>query len=356
VAGERHSLQEQHDAIISSRFRYYDDWVRHVAEDRAIPLARSLSAASIALNGLSVTIDGRILTRFVTGTQLQTLELISALSEQGIAHLRIVVPWDLGDYALGILEKLRGIEVLPVDEITDATDRTDVIHRPYQVSSTNDLPLLSQLGERLVITHLDLISYFNPDYHATFERWWDYRELTKLVLATADQVVFISRHTVEAAIAEGLVDQERASVAYVGTDHRFSEVVTETRRPQTLEHLNSDPFLLCLGTDFRHKNRHFALRLLNALRERHRWNGALVLAGAHVPIGSSAGEEARYVAARPELAEVRLALPNQHHLELDLAPFGLDNPGEVYQPLERPHGLIEGTVRRGPPLPDGGPD
>ncbi len=49
---------------------------------------------------------------------------------------------------------------------------------------------------------------------------------------------------------------------------------------------------------------------------------------------------------RPELVEVRLALPNKHHFLVDLTPFELDNPGEVYFAADRPYGLIEGTVLR----------
>jgi urate oxidase len=49
---------------------------------------------------------------------------------------------------------------------------------------------------------------------------------------------------------------------------------------------------------------------------------------------------------RPEIAEVRLALPNKHHYLVDLAPFGLDNPNEVFIAGDRPYGLIEGTVTR----------
>jgi urate oxidase len=49
---------------------------------------------------------------------------------------------------------------------------------------------------------------------------------------------------------------------------------------------------------------------------------------------------------RPEVAEVRLVLPNRHHFLVDLAPFGLDNPGEVFHAADRPYGLIEGTVLR----------
>ncbi|KID31113.1 factor-independent urate hydroxylase [Prauserella rugosa] len=50
--------------------------------------------------------------------------------------------------------------------------------------------------------------------------------------------------------------------------------------------------------------------------------------------------------ARPEVAEIRLSLPNKHHFLVDLSPFGLDNPGEVFYAADRPYGLIEGTVRR----------
>ncbi|MGE5286452.1 MAG: hypothetical protein ACM3ML_04445 [Micromonosporaceae bacterium] len=50
--------------------------------------------------------------------------------------------------------------------------------------------------------------------------------------------------------------------------------------------------------------------------------------------------------ACPEIREVRLSLPNKHHFLVDLTPFGLDNPGEVFYAADRPYGLIEGTVRR----------
>ena len=52
----------------------------------------------------------------------------------------------------------------------------------------------------------------------------------------------------------------------------------------------------------------------------------------------------RLVDACPGVAEVRLRLPNRHHFLVDLSPFGLDNPGEVFYVSDRPYGLIEGTV------------
>jgi urate oxidase len=47
-----------------------------------------------------------------------------------------------------------------------------------------------------------------------------------------------------------------------------------------------------------------------------------------------------------EVEEVTLALPNRHHLLVDLAAFGLDNPNEVFVATDQPYGLIEATVRR----------
>ncbi|MFK4806039.1 factor-independent urate hydroxylase [Microbacterium sp. ZW CA_36] len=52
------------------------------------------------------------------------------------------------------------------------------------------------------------------------------------------------------------------------------------------------------------------------------------------------------IEARPEIAEVRFAMPNKHHFAYDLSPFGLENPNEVFYAADRPYGLIEGTVVR----------
>jgi urate oxidase len=52
------------------------------------------------------------------------------------------------------------------------------------------------------------------------------------------------------------------------------------------------------------------------------------------------------LAGRPEVAEVRMTMPNKHHLPVDLTPYGLRNTGEVFVATDRPFGLIEGTVAR----------
>jgi urate oxidase len=52
------------------------------------------------------------------------------------------------------------------------------------------------------------------------------------------------------------------------------------------------------------------------------------------------------IEARPEIAEVRFAMPNKHHFTYDLSQFGLENHNEVFYAADRPYGLIEGTVVR----------
>ena len=46
------------------------------------------------------------------------------------------------------------------------------------------------------------------------------------------------------------------------------------------------------------------------------------------------------------VAEIHLLMPNKHCLLVDLSRFGLDNPNQVFQPIDEPSGYIEARVRR----------
>ena len=50
--------------------------------------------------------------------------------------------------------------------------------------------------------------------------------------------------------------------------------------------------------------------------------------------------------AHSEIDEIKFSMPNKHHFLVDLSPFGLDNPNEVFFAADRPYGLIEATVQR----------
>jgi glycosyltransferase involved in cell wall biosynthesis/GT2 family glycosyltransferase len=304
VDGAPNPVKALHDEMVAVRYPYYSEWTSAFSTDTTSPFARALGAAERSLRGLTVSIDGRCLTPILTGTQLHTLEVIAALSHAGEARLRVVVPHDLGDYARAVLDRLAGVEVLPFDQVGADTERSDVVHRPFQVSSVEDLAFLDRLGERIVVTHQDLIAFHNPGYFGSFKAWKGHRQLTMHTLALADRVVFFSRAAAEEAIAEELLERERSDVVYIGTDHTLDRLPAQEAPPKAHAKLGGRPFLLCLGTDFTHKNRPFALRVLIALRRDHDWDGGLVFAGPHVSAGSSASEEASILALNPDLAEV----------------------------------------------------
>jgi len=52
------------------------------------------------------------------------------------------------------------------------------------------------------------------------------------------------------------------------------------------------------------------------------------------------------LSASADVVEITLTLPNRHHLLVDLKPFGLDNPNEIFVATVQPFGLIEATIRR----------
>jgi urate oxidase len=48
----------------------------------------------------------------------------------------------------------------------------------------------------------------------------------------------------------------------------------------------------------------------------------------------------------PTVAEIHLVMPNKHCLLVDLSRFGLDNPNQVFQPIDEPSGYIEARLQR----------
>jgi len=50
--------------------------------------------------------------------------------------------------------------------------------------------------------------------------------------------------------------------------------------------------------------------------------------------------------AVPEIAGIRLELPDKHYLPVNFAPFGRENRNEIFTPIDEPHGQIEATIER----------
>jgi GT2 family glycosyltransferase/glycosyltransferase involved in cell wall biosynthesis len=302
VDGAPNPVQAEHEELLRSRYGYYHRAVEELAHEQTSPLSRALAIAAQAVRGRRVTIDARALGPFLTGTQVHTLELIGALARTGAVRVRAVVPFDLGDYAREALDGLPHVQRITADDVERGVEVDDVVHRPFQVSDPEDLLFLAALGDRLVVTHQDLIAYRNPAYHASGDAWLKYRRTTAETLAWASVVLFFSQHAADDALSEDLLPPSRARIAHLGVDHTMVRLDPEPTMPAGPADLAERPFLLCLGTDFRHKNRAFAIRLLDELRSRHEWPGRLVLAGPSVAHGSSAGLEAALLATDPGLA------------------------------------------------------
>jgi glycosyltransferase involved in cell wall biosynthesis len=272
---EAAALRERHERLIDERWPHYAASVRRATERGALPDA--LAAARRSLRGLTVTIDGGALGPQTMGTQVTTLALARALAARGDVHLRVVVP----DDALAALEGIDA-EVVSFDEVERGVARSDVVHRPAQVVHPKDLDRLHRLGERIVITVQDLIAYSNPTYFRSFEEWDELRAVTRQAAAVADAVVFISAVVRAEAETEQLAEPDRARVIAQGVDH---DGAAEPRAPAA--ELGEGPLLVCIGTDFAHKNRVFAIRMLRELGR----EATLVLAGPHMEHGSTRAEE-----------------------------------------------------------------
>jgi glycosyltransferase involved in cell wall biosynthesis len=303
------------DAELPGRLRErYPHLSQPVATAASGVLPRALEAARRPRSRLWVTLDARSLSATLTGTQRHILELIRALSATGGLRLRLVVSSDTSAANVELLRSLPQTELLPIESIDGATPRSTVFHRPQQVFGPPDLRLALRLGERIVLNQLDLIAYRNPGYHTDATAWRSHRRVSRQALAAAERVVVFSNHTRAELLSDELVDEERIRIVPPGLDHPSPG---ESRRPAALDEPPHSPpddggspngFLLCLGTDFRHKNRVFALRLLAALRERHGWEGRLVLAGTHIPNGSSLELEHSFLEQHSQLRQAVVEL------------------------------------------------
>jgi glycosyltransferase involved in cell wall biosynthesis len=303
------------------------------------PVARSLGAARRGVRGLSLAFDARGLTGPMNGTKIQALELIGAVARASEQPVRALISPDLDSETRALLEEVALVEAvtpghaIPVDA---ASPRADLIHRPFQVDSPADLGFLAQVADRTVITQQDLIGYSNPAYFASPADWERYRALTRSATVVADHVLFFSEHVRDEALAEDLVEPHRASVVHIGVDHRvITSLGIHVRHPAGGERLPADAEVMaCIGADYVHKNRVFALRVLAELKHRHGWGGALVFAGSHVPWGGSRAQESRLLEGEPALRQSAL----------DLGPI---SEAEKEWLLERATVVIYPTVSEG---------
>ncbi len=265
------------------------------------PLRRAMVAARAAPR-ISVTLDARSLGPAVGGTQTYVSALVLALAARPELRVRAVVAPDAPAAVRAAFAAAGTVEVCEYeDAAAGALPRSDVVHRPQQLFTAADDRLVRLLGERIVITQQDLIAYHNPLYHGSYEHWQRHRRVTRVSLAAADAAVFFTAHARDDALAQDLIESDRTVVAGIGVQAEpGGETAEGARAPAGVP--PDRRVLLVLGADYLHKNRPFAIELAAALRERHGWDGVLVLAGTHVQHGSSAPAERELLATMPSMA------------------------------------------------------
>jgi urate oxidase len=90
------------------------------------------------------------------------------------------------------------------------------------------------------------------------------------------------------------------------------------------------------GVDYQGARR----RIMDALLDTFAEHDSLSVQQTLYAMGKAALE------AEPSLLEIQLSMPNKHCNLVDLSPFGVDNPNQIFVPIDEPHGSIEACVRR----------
>lgn len=299
---------ESHEKLISRRYPWYASWTSQAATERDSPLAYSLEQARDAILGYRVAIDATCIGAPTTGTQQYVLALIRALASHKPKEVKLSVI--VSDAVHHQVKDFLGAgvfvdEVLPLSRALQLpTSYYSLIHRPFQPRSMGEFKLLRRIAHRVVITILDFIAFSNVGYFVNYLDWTQYCEAVRTACGLSDGVIYLSADVAADASHLGVAaEPNRSRVIYPGVEHVLSDAQSTEHGANNLASSIPCPYILVLGTDFRHKNRLYALKLLRALLERYQWNGRLVFAGAHVAWGGSDKDESALLKEDARLRE-----------------------------------------------------
>ncbi len=299
---ERQKLGDAHEHIVNTRYPWYRDWTTQSANEWKTPLSFAVERAQSALVSYHIAIDLTKIGGPLTGTQVHTLELICALlAEAPIAdaHLSLIIPDHVQESELLGIENIV-YRIYRLSELQGAdSPYFHLVHRPFQLQTPGELVFLRRIAERAIISQLDFIAFSNPAYANSYREWAEYKEATRLVFNTVDGIIFLTKQVVEEAAHLGLyIEPDRLQVIPPGANHH----ITLSLDPSvSSDRLPSPPFILMLGVSFLHKNRLYALKVLNLLISRYGWKGKLVFAGPTPSTGSSEPEELAFLQNHPEV-------------------------------------------------------
>jgi GT2 family glycosyltransferase len=296
------AIKDKHQSIIDSRYHWYGDSVRRASTENYSNFPLSLEIARHALIGYTVGIDATCLGKYWSGTQQLTAQMILALADNDpLQDFTVVVSDALTRNLREIFEAHNNLHVQAVGDIyRDYHQRFDVIYRPHQINSTEELRWLKRISGRVIVGQLDLISYHNPSYFKSDHEWLTCRQLTSFVLKGVDGIALNSEFVRQDVEREGLLGRNVASlVTYNGINHQEIGEVAVAQKPKQIDR-SDEQFILVFGVAYFHKARHFAIQVLSELHDQG-WTGKLVMVGAMPENGSSYSEEARALLLNKDL-------------------------------------------------------
>ena len=270
-------------------------FVDHEARSTTAPLALALGLARTKALGLRVAVDGSYLGPHEMGSQVSILANIEALSRRhDVQEVVVALRTDIPPYAAEILS-LPKVVARAVDfDTLEGLGHCDVAHRMVQPDQWFFVDRWRTVADRVIVTILDLIAYRNGAYHESTDKWLLHREALRRGVADADAVVVISEDVKLQTEMERLpIDPQRLHAIPLGTDHLTGNEPAELPRELAARGYVEGQFILCLGTDYAHKNRDLAVAVIAELRRRGHAH-ALVMAGPTVPFGSSRPSEANF--------------------------------------------------------------
>jgi glycosyltransferase involved in cell wall biosynthesis len=294
--------KQRHQKIVDDRYHWYHDSVQRASTENYSTFPLALEIARHALIGYSIGIDATCLGKYWSGTQQLTAQIILALADQDPQQdFTVIVSEALTRNLRKVFESRSNITVQAVGDIyRDYHHRFDVVYRPHQINSTEELRWLKRIGSRVIVGQLDLISYHNPSYFKNDHEWLTCRQLTSFVLKGVDGIALNSEFVRQDVEREGLLGKNVASlVTYNGINHQEIGEVAVAQKPKQIDS-SDEQFILVFGVAYFHKARHFAIQVLRELHDLG-WTGKLVMVGAMPENGSSYAEEARALLSNKDL-------------------------------------------------------
>lgn len=287
-------LDEAENAWNDQRHPYDYEFVVHQATAGESPVGAAIRLARVKSLGLRILVDGATLGPHEMGTQVAATSIVSSLAQRDdVSDVTVILRSEAPPYARAVLAQPKVHTVVSPHGTLEQVGRFDVFHRPIQPDQHYRADEWRTVAQRVVVTALDLIAYRIGSYHKSVADWFTFRSSFENGIRASDGVVVISHDVADQLRLDMLpVDRNRLCVAPLGTEHLSADAPAVAPQEITRRGLVASEFVLCLGTDYTHKNRDLAIATVAELRRRG-WPHTLVMAGPSILFGSSRDLEAR---------------------------------------------------------------